>query len=262
MTVTNMSKKYNIFKTNSFEIDHIYNINCLDLMKNIKSSTIALIFADPPYNLSNSKYNIKFVKSGGADLTTDKGKWDHFSSLNEYEEFTKKWLNDCFRILKDGGSIWVAGTYHNIYSVGHIMQKIGFTLLNEILWHKTDATPNLSCTRFVADHETFIWARKGKKHKFNYQDLKQMNNGKQMRSIWPRGKTTGGKKIHPTQKPEWLLNRIIIATSQKNDIVFDPFLGSGTTAAIAKQLMRHYVGAEIDRKYYNLAKSRINAILL
>jgi len=253
--------KNDIFKIEGYKIDNIYNMGCSNLIEKIKGDTIDLIFADPPYNLSNSKYKIKFVKSGGADLTTNKGEWDQFKSLGDYEKFMKKWLGECFRILKDGGSIWVAGTYHNIYLVGYIMQKVGFTLLNEILWHKTDATPNISCTRFVADHENFIWARKGKKHKFNYQELKEMNNGKQMRSIWPKGKTTGGKKIHPTQKPEWLLNRIIIATSDKDDIIFDPFLGSGTTAVVAKQLMRHYLGSEIDEKYYELAKRRIDSIL-
>jgi len=258
---TNIAKN-NIFKIEGYKIDNIYNMGCLNLIEKIKDDTIDLIFADPPYNLSNSKYKIKFVKSGGADLTTNKGEWDQFKSLEDYEKFTKEWLSKCFRILKDGGSIWVAGTYHNIYLVGYIMQKVGFTLLNEILWHKTDATPNISCTRFVADHENFIWARKGKKHKFNYQELKEMNNGKQMRSIWPKGKTTGGKKIHPTQKPEWLLNRIIIATSDKDDIIFDPFLGSGTTAVVTKKLMRHYLGAEIDEKYYELAKRRIDSILL
>ena len=256
-----MKQRCDIFKTGKHKIDNIYDVDCLELMENIKDNTIDLIFADPPYNLSKSKYNIKFVKSGGADLTTDKGGWDQFKTLDEYERFTNEWLIECYRILKNGGSIWVAGTYHNIYITGYIMQKIGFVLLNEILWHKTDATPNISCTRFVADHENFIWARKGGKHKFNYQKLKEMSNGKQMRSIWPKGKTTGGKKIHPTQKPEWLLNRVIIATSEEGDIVFDPFLGSGTTAVVAKQLGRRYLGAETDKKYYNLAKKRMKSIL-
>lgn len=262
MTIGTVSKKHDIFTDGDYEIDNIYNVDCMAFTNSVRANVIDLIFADPPYNLSNSKYDIKFVKSGGADMSTNKGEWDQFKTLEDYEDFTKKWLTECYRILKEDGSIWVAGTYHNIYLVGYIMQKIGFTLLNEILWHKTDATPNISCTRFVADHENFIWARKGRKHKFNYEILKQMNGGKQMRSIWPKGKTTGGKKIHLTQKPEWLLNRIIISSSNKDDIVFDPFIGSGTTAAVAKQLMRHYLGTEINREFYNVAKERIDNILL
>jgi len=254
--------KNNIFCNTEYEINKIYNMDCLEFMKNIRNNKINLIFADPPYNLSNSNYSIKFVRSGGSDLNTDKGEWDRFASISEYEDFTKKWLTECFRILKEDGSIFVAGTYHNIYIVGYILQKIGFTLLNEILWHKTDATPNISCTRFVADHENFIWARKSKKHKFNYQQLKAMNGDKQMRSIWSKGKTTGGKKIHPTQKPEWLLHRMITAASNRGDIIYDPFIGSGTTAVVAKQLSRIYLGTEINKNYCKLAQKRLNGILL
>lgn len=257
-----LSDQCDIFIEEGFEINKIYNTDCLDFMKNIEDAKIDLIFADPPYNLSGSRFNIKFAQSGGSDLNTYKGEWDQFESLDKYEEFTKTWLSECFRILKEDGSIFVAGTYHNIYVVGYIMQKLGFTLLNEILWHKTDATPNISCTRFVADHENFIWARKGKKHKFNYQQLKSMNGGTQMRSIWSKGKTTGGKKIHLTQKPEWLLHRIITAASNEDDIVFDPFMGSGTTAVVAKQLSRIYLGTEINKDYYKLAQARLNSILL
>ena len=138
------------------------------------------------------------------------------------------------------------------------MKKLGLQILNEILWHKSDATPNLSCTRFVADHENFIWARKGKGNIFNYETMKKINGGKQMRSIWTKGKTTGGKKIHPTQKPEWLLERVVMATSNPNDIVFDPFIGSGTTAVIAKRLKRQYLGAELDKNFFKIANSRIS----
>lgn len=142
------------------------------------------------------------------------------------------------------------------------MQEIGFTILNEILWHKSDATPNISCSRFVADHENFIWARKGKKHTFNYKLMKEENNGKQMRSIWTRGKTAGGKKIHPTQKPEWLLNRVVSATSNPGDVVLDPFIGSGTTAVVAKQLGRKYIGFEINKDYFDKAIARVRNILI
>lgn len=238
------------------EINKIYNIDCLELMKHVKSGSIDLVFADPPYNLSRSKYRIKFVKSGGKDLNTDKGQWD-LKDPSDFEEFSTTWIRECYRILKDSGAIWVAGTYHNIYLVGNLLQKTGFEILNEVLWHKSDATPNLSCTRFVADHENFIWARKGKKNVFNYSLMKDMNGGKQMRSIWTKGKTTGGKKIHPTQKPEWLLERIILATSKEGDLVFDPFMGSGTTAVVAKKLNRNYLGAENNKEYYLNSLKRI-----
>lgn len=250
-------KKDELFSQKDYDLNKIYNLDCLEFMKNVKDDSIDLIFADPPYNLSKSNFKMKFSKTGGADLSTDKGAWDKLSK-DEFEVFTEKWLKESFRILKKTGSIWVAGTYHNIHLTGYLLEKIGFEILNEILWHKTDATPNLSCTRFVADHENFLWARKDKKNIFNYEDVKRINGGKQMRSIWPRGKTAGGKRVHPTQKPEWLLERIILATSKKNAVVFDPFLGSGTTAVVAKKLGRQYLGTELDKGYFKIAEARIN----
>jgi len=250
-----MDEKQN--KVNKLPLNQIILGDTIKEMKKFPSASIDLIFADPPYNLSQSNFKIKFIKSGGKDLNTNKGRWDEFKG-NDFETFTQKWLKECFRLLKEKGSIWVAGTYHNIYLTGYLMRKMGFEILNEILWHKSDATPNLSCTRFVADHENFIWARKGKKHTFNYNIMKEMNNGKQMRSLWTRGKTAGGKKIHPTQKPEWLLERIILSTSNEGEVVFDPFIGSGTTAVVAKRLNRNYIGTEIDKKYYKQAVIRIN----
>jgi len=250
------NKSINIFLNSGFGINQIYNMDCLEFMKNVKDNSIDLIFADPPYNISKSNFNIKFVKSGGKDLSTNKGKWDNFSD-EEYELFAKDWLGASYRILRENGSIWVAGTYHNIYLVGYLMKKTGFEILNEVLWHKSDATPNISCTRFVADHENFIWARKGKKHTFNYEVMKTFNGGKQMRSIWTKGKTTGGRKVHPTQKPEWLLERIIIATSNPGEIVFDPFVGSGTTAVVARKLNRYFIGTEIDEDYFKNSLERL-----
>jgi len=243
-------------------LDRIYNQDCLVFMKNLPDNCIDLIFADPPYNLSKSNFKIKFSKmpSRGTDLSTNKGEWDNFASQEEYEKFSKKWIKECYRILKNTGSIWIAGTYHNIYLMGYFLNKSGFTILNEILWHKTDATPNISCTRFVADHENFLWARKGNKHTFNYDNMKNLNGGTQMRSIWPKGKTTGGKKIHPTQKPEWLLERILLSTSNEGEIVFDPFMGSGTTAFVSKKLNRVYLGCEINPKYIEISNKRIESI--
>ncbi len=253
----NSKKTDGIFIDKNFELNKIYNIDCLELTKKIKDGSIDMIFADPPYNLSSSNFKMKFTKSGGPDLNTNKGNWDRYSD-DEFEKFTKKWLSECFRILKNNGSIWVAGTYHNIYLTGYLIKKLGFEILNEVLWHKSDATPNLSCTRFVADHENFIWARKGKGNIFNYANMKKINGGKQMRSIWTKGKTTGGKKIHPTQKPEWLLERIIAATSKQDSIVFDPFIGSGTTAAVAKKFKRQYLGSELDKNFFKIANQRIS----
>lgn len=248
--------KNETFGRKDFELNKIYNMDCLDFMKNVKDNSIDLIFADPPYNLSKSNFKMKFSKTGGSDLSTDKGSWDKMAK-DDFEKFTEQWLKESFRILKKTGSIWVAGTYHNIHLTGYLLEKIGFEILNEILWHKTDATPNLSCTRFVADHENFLWARKDKKNVFNYEEMKKMNGGKQMRSIWAKGKTSGGKRTHPTQKPEWLLERVILSTSKKNGVVFDPFLGSGTTAVVSKKLSRQYLGTELDRDYFNLAETRI-----
>lgn len=246
-----------IFLSKEYKLNSVYNLDCLEFTKQIRDNSIDLVFADPPYNLSGSNFKMKFTKSGGADLNTNKGNWDCYTDA-EFEDFTKKWLSECYRILKKNGSIWVAGTYHSIYTVGYLMKKIGFDILNEVLWHKSDATPNLSCTRFVADHENFIWARKGKGNIFNYKEMKVINGGKQMRSIWTKGKTTGGKKIHPTQKPEWLLERVILSTSNPNSIVFDPFIGSGTTAVVAKKFSRSYLGTELDREYYNKSIKRID----
>jgi len=246
---------------NKLPIDKIINDDALRVMKEIPDNSINLIFADPPYNLSKSRYKLKFTKSGGKDLDTNKGDWDHFND-NDYEMFTEKWIKESFRILKVDGTIWVAGTYHNIYTTGYLIRRAGFEIINEILWHKPDATPNLSCTRFVADHENFIWARKSKKHVFNYALMKQINGDKQMRSIWTRGKTAGGKKFHPTQKPEWLLERIIMSSSKNGDIVFDPFMGSGTTAVVAKKLKRHFIGTEINKEFFKQSIRRINSLSL
>lgn len=249
-----------IFKKKNYDIDKIYNEECLEFMKNIKDESIDLIFADPPYNLSKSNFKISFVKSKGKDLDTNKGEWDQFSD-EEFVNFTFSWLKECKRILKNCGSFWVAGTYHNIYLVGYLMQhKLDLEILNEILWHKLDATPNMSCTRFVADHENFIWARKGESNTFNYELMKKMNGGTQMRSIWPRGKTAGGKKVHPTQKPEWLLKRIVLATSNEGDVVMDPFMGSGTTALVCKKFNRHFVGCDIKKEYVELAQERLSSL--
>lgn len=241
-----------------FKPDSIVMGDCLAVMAEMPDCSADMIFADPPYNLSRSRFKMKFVKSGGKDLDTDKGEWDRFETFEDYSRFTSAWLTECRRILKDGGSLWVAGTYHGIYAAGYLAQSLGFDILNEVIYHKLDATPNMSCTRFVADHENFIWARKGGRHRFNYDLMRRLNGGKQMRSIWPAGKCLGGRKAHPTQKPEWLLERIILACTAEGDLVFDPFLGSGTTAVAAKRLGRRFFGCELRSEYFEMAVRRLD----
>ncbi|MDP7422356.1 MAG: site-specific DNA-methyltransferase [bacterium] len=240
-------------------INSFYVTNATILLGNLKPESVDLIFADPPYNLSKSRFVMHFSTSGGKDLSTYKGAWDQFRSLGDYESFVYSWAVESWRVLKPGGSLWVAGTYHNIYIIGSVLQKLGFTIINEVLWHKTDATPNMSRTRLVADHENFIWARKGTRHTFNYEVMKQMAGGKQMRCIWPRGKTAGPRKIHPTQKPEWLLERIVLASSRSGDLVVDPFSGSGTTAIACLRHRRDFLCGDIDREACRAARKRLAA---
>lgn len=247
---------HSIFTSKELQLNRIYNVDCLKLMSNMKVGSIDLIFADPPYNLSKSDLALNFVKTGGKQLSTNKGEWDFFTP-DSFEKFNKQWLEESFRILRPGGAIWVSGTYHNIYQIGFLMKKIGFEILNEIIWYKVDATPNLSCTRFVADHENFIWARKSKGNTFNYQEMKKLNGGTQMRSTWMSPKRLDDTRIHPTQKPCWILERIIRATTNPKDIVFDPFMGSATTAVVAKKLNRNFIGAEKNKEYFQLAQKRI-----
>lgn len=197
--------------------------------------------------------------------------WDQFDSFAAYDEFTRKWLTACRRVLKPTGSIWVIGSYHNIFRVGSIMQDLGFWILNDVIWIKTNPMPNFRGVRFTNAHETLIWASSGKgaKYTFNYQAMKGLNNGKQMRSDWwllplasraERVKDENGKKAHSTQKPEALLYRVILSSSNVGDIVLDPFFGSGTTGAVAKRLHRNWIGIEKEEKYIRAAQKRIDAI--
>ena len=226
----------------------------------IRKGSIDLIFADPPYNLSKSNFNIQFEKmaTGGKGMTTNKGGWDMFENFSSFENWCNEWIKDSHSVLKDTGTIWICGTYHNIYLIGYLLEKNGFEVINEVIWHKVDATPNLSCTRLVADHETIICARKkGGKNYFNYEEAKKYNNGKQLRSVWSFPKRLGEERLHPTQKPIWLLERVIKIFSKKGDTVLDPFLGSGTTAYIAKKLGRKYIGIEKEEKYVKIARKRL-----
>ncbi len=241
----------------------ILNGDCLKELKKIPEKTFDLVFADPPYNMQIGE---KLTRPDSSKVNGVNDKWDQFDSFVHYDNFCKTWLTECKRILKDNGSIWVIGSYHNIFRLGYHLQDLGYWLLNDVIWRKNNPMPNFRGTRFTNAHETLIWASKNKKSKytFNYQSLKCLNDDLQMRSDWNLPICNGkerikknGKKIHSTQKPEALLHRIILATTNKGDTIFDPFLGTGTTAVVSKKLGRSYFGIEKDKKYFLAAKERI-----
>ena len=244
--------------------DDIVNGDSLEILKKIPDKTFDLVFADPPYNLQlKSELN----RPDRSKVSAVNDKWDQFENFKKYDDFTYEWLSECKRILKKDGAIWVIGSYHNIFRVGTAIQNLGFWILNDVIWNKNNPMPNFRGTRFTNAHETLIWASKSEKSKytFNYQSLKCLNDDLQMRSDWTLPICNGkerlkknGKKIHSTQKPEALLHRIILATTNKDDIIFDPFLGTGTTAVVAKKLGRNYYGIEKDKKYFKAAQDRIN----
>jgi len=238
--------------------------NSLKILKTIPDKSVDLIFADPPYNLQLKDTLYRPDQTTVEAVTNN---WDKFENNNVYDEFSSKWLSECKRILKDGGALWVIGTYHNIFRLGSSIQDKGFWILNDIIWHKTNPMPNFRGTRFTNAHETLLWCTTSRKAKytFNYQNLKELNDGKQMRSDWyipicsgkERLRKKNNQRSHPTQKPEALLYRIILSSSNKGDIVLDPFLGSGTSAVVAKKLQRKYIGIESDKEYVELSKRRI-----
>ena len=241
----------------------IVNKDSLKILKEIPDKTFNLIFADPPYNLQIGE---KLKRPDDSKVRGVNDKWDQFKNFNDYDNFCKLWLTESKRILKDNGSIWVIGTYHNIFRLGYHIQNIGFWMLNDVIWKKNNPMPNFRGTRFTNAHETLIWASKNKKSKytFNYQSLKCLNDDLQMRSDWTLPICSGnerikknGKKVHSTQKPESLLHRILLASTNKGDFVFDPFLGTGTTAVVAKKLGRNYFGIESEKKYFETAKQRL-----
>jgi len=245
-------------------LNKIVNGNALEILKTIPSKTFDLVFADPPYNLQIGK---ELKRPDNSKVNGVNDKWDQFKSFEDYDNFCKEWLNECKRVLKDNGSIWVIGTYHNIFRIGYHIQNVGYWMLNDVIWRKNNPMPNFKGTRFTNAHETLIWASKSKKSKytFNYQSLKCLNDDLQMRSDWTfpicNGKERlkkNGKKVHSTQKPEALLHRIILSTTNKDDVILDPFLGTGTTAVVAKKLGRKYFGIEKDKKYFKAAEERIN----
>ncbi len=246
----------------------IINGDSLEELKKIPSETFDLIFADPPYNL---QLKSELTRPDRSKVSAVNDKWDQFENFKKYDDFTYEWLTECKRILKKDGAIWVIGSYHNIFRVGTAIQNLGFWILNDVIWNKNNPMPNFRGTRFTNAHETLIWASKSEKSKytFNYQSLKCLNDDLQMRSNWDLPICNGserlkkdGKKIHSTQKPEALLHRILLATSNKNDLILDPFLGSGTTAAVAKKLGRNYFGIEKEKNYFKAAEQRLKTTKL
>ena len=244
-------------------LNKIVNGNALEILKTIPSKTFDLVFADPPYNLQIGK---KLKRPDDSKVNGVNDKWDQFKSFEDYDNFCKEWLGECKRVLKDHGAIWVIGSYHNIFRIGYHIQNTGYWILNDVIWKKNNPMPNFRGTRFTNAHETLIWASKNKnsKYTFNYQSLKCLNDDLQMRSDWTLPICNGserikknGKKVHSTQKPESILHRVLLASTNKGDFVFDPFLGTGTTAVVAKKMGRNYFGIEKEKKYFKTAKQRL-----
>lgn len=248
----------------------LYHGDCIEVLASLPEESIDLIFADPPYNLSNGG----FTCQAGQMVPVNKGDWDRSRGVEQDYQFHFEWLKACKRVLKRNGSLWVSGTYHSIYACGHAIQSLGYHLLNDICWFKPNASPNLSCRFFTASHETLLWVRKSKKskHVFNYEDMRHGDfpsdslkiKGKQMRSVWSIPYTSQSEKIlgkHPTQKPIKLLERVILSSSNAGDIVLDPFCGSGTTGVAAVKHGRKFVGIERENEYVSLSERRIADVL-
>jgi modification methylase len=248
-------------------LNTILSGDCIAMMNSLPAGSVDLVFADPPYNL----------QLGGELLRPDNSKvegvdedWDRFSDFSAYDDFTREWLKAARRVLKDDGGLWVIGSYHNIFRVGAILQDLGFWMLNDIVWRKSNPMPNFKGTRFTNAHETLIWCAKSSdsRYTFNYDTMKALNDDLQMRSDWTLPLCTGGerlrnagRKTHPTQKPESLLYRVIMASTRPGDVVLDPFFGTGTTGAVARKLGRSFIGCERDPEYIAAAKDRIAKVI-
>jgi modification methylase len=248
-------------------LDQILVGDCIATMRSLPAASVDLIFADPPYNLQLGG-DLSRPDGSHVDAVTDE--WDKFDSLEAYDRFTRAWLTEARRILKPNGAIWVIGSYHNIFKVGAAIQDLGFWILNDVIWVKNNPMPNFKGTRFTNAHETLIWASMGEKAKytFNYRSMKTLNDELQMRSDWEFPICGGqerlkknGTKVHPTQKPEALLYRLLLATTKPGDVVLDPFFGTGTTGAVAKRLGRRWIGIERELDYVDAAHERIAAAL-
>ena len=238
--------------------------NSIEVMKTLPSGSVDMIFADPPYNL---QLNGDLHRPNNTKVDAVDNDWDKFSSFASYDSFTGSWLREAHRVLKDDGTIWVIGSYHNIFRVGATLQDLGFWILNDVVWRKSNPMPNFKGKRFTNAHETMIWCSKDKdaRYKFNYEAMKALNDDLQMRSDWllpicngnERIKDKEGNKAHPTQKPESLLYRVILASTEPGDLILDPFFGSGTTGAVAKKLSRRVLGIDEDANYVEIARERL-----
>lgn len=248
-------------------LNTIINDDCIKVMNQMEPNSVDLIFADPPYNL---QLGDALTRPDNTNVSGVYEEWDNFESLATYDAYTREWMTAARRVLKDDGAIWVIGSYHNIFRVGYILQDLGFWILNDIIWNKTNPMPNFKGTRFTNAHETLIWACKNpnSKYTFNYEAMKALNEDTQMRSDWQLSLCTGkerlkgedGNKLHPTQKPEALLYRVIMSSTNVGDVLVDPFFGTGTTGAVAKKLGRNFIGIERDAGYVKGAQARIDAI--
>ncbi len=247
--------------------NEILSGNCIEVMKSLPARSIDLIFADPPYNL---QLGGDLRRPDNSKVNGVEDDWDKFSNFAEYDKFCRAWLLEARRLLKDDGAIWVIGSYHNIFRLGTLLQDLGFWILNDVIWRKTNPMPNFRGRRFCNAHETMIWASKSEdsKYRFNYDAMKALNEDLQMRSDWTiplctgqeRLKKNNGEKAHPTQKPEALLHRVILSSTDVGDVVLDPFFGTGTTGAVAKKLGRDFIGIDQEKEYIAYAKERIDAI--
>ena len=248
-------------------LDSILQGDCVEMMRSLPAASVDMIFADPPYNL---QLGGDLLRPDGSQVDAVDDDWDKFDSLATYDRFTHAWLKEAKRILKPNGSIWVIGSYHNIFRVGTALQDEGFWILNDVIWRKANPMPNFKGTRFTNAHETLIWASQGEdaKYTFNYKAMKTLNDELQMRSDWVLPICGGqerlkrnGTKAHPTQKPEALLYRVLLACTKPGDVVLDPFFGTGTTGAVAKRLGRKWIGIEREDSYIEVALERIEAAL-
>ena len=253
-----ISKKF-YYKNDSFSLINDDTFNALDSFEN---STFDMIFADPPYFLSSDGITC----SGGKMVSVNKGDWDKSLSVKDKHTFNRKWIKECYRVLKDNGTIWISGTLHNIYSIGMALEEEGFKIINNITWQKTNPPPNLACKTFTHSTETILWARKDlkkNKYTFNYELMKELNHNKQMRDVWTTSLTKPSEKKqgkHPTQKPLEILDRIILASTKENDLILDPFCGSSTTGISAIKLNRKYIGIDNNKDYLDLSIRRFEEL--
>jgi site-specific DNA-methyltransferase (adenine-specific) len=252
---------------NKHYLDTILPGDCIEVLADLPENSVDVVFADPPYNLQlqNQLYRPDMTR---VDAVEDA--WDKFTTFEEYDEFTLRWLVSCRRVLKETGTIWIIGSYHNIFRVGKILQDLDYWILNDVIWIKNNPMPNFHGMRFTNAHETLIWAQKvkGAKYTFNHHSMKALNDDLQMRSDWYLPLCTGkerlksnGQKGHPTQKPEALLYRVILSSTNAGDVILDPFFGTGTTGVVAKRLQRHWIGIEKHIDYIELARERMDGFV-